>query len=351
MHVCALIIIIMVLTLPQGRLLFFHLNPNIPLLRCPLPQSQKEHERAGSGKWNTMTTDSHMSNKACLETPRNTNGMTRMPAGSNAGWPWGSIIVAKLLAKLCQGKQASAQMSSSQEPMLGPEKVCCCISNTLNSHYWPREHFSARALQTDIRTHHQRKPTTKLGKKKKKTCRVGKPPTNGKRIHGWKGENAQKIRLGENQHNSNETRSSSSCFSMWGHIQNKHKLEPKSLKKQPRLQGRYLEAQTGNCAPRYRTRLNFLKLLPGDSQAHLLLLKGALCTAVLLLLQSFSAASHPGSFLPGGLGPFLLALSSVRCPSQHCRSRPLGSNLLPLSRQEGETRCLYFTAFSSKKPF
>lgn len=138
---------------------------------------------------------------------------------------------------------------------------------------------------------------------------------------------------------------------MWGHIQNKHKLEPKSLKKQPRLQGRYLEAQTGNCAPRYRTRLNFLKLLPGDSQAHLLLLKGALCTAVLLLLQSFSAASHPGSFLPGGLGPFLLALSSVRCPSQHCRSRPLGSNLLPLSRQEGETRCLYFTAFSSKKPF
>ena len=62
----------MALTPLQGSLLLFHLNPNIPLLRWPFHSQEKnlkEQEVGNETRWQLTL----MSNKACLETPTNTN--------------------------------------------------------------------------------------------------------------------------------------------------------------------------------------------------------------------------------------------------------------------------------------
>ena len=80
------------------------------------------------------------------------------------------------------------------------------------------------------------------------------------------------------------------------------------------------------------------------------LLKGC-CSLVFISGNLFLMLSVGGFKSAKGIWQNIEKCSWIKMLKDHCRGRQLSTNLLLLSSQEWETRHLYVTLFSSKKPF
>ena len=300
----------MALILLQGSFLFLYLNPNIPLLRCPShshKKNMKEQEVGNETRWQLTL----MSNKACLETSRNTNDHD-----FNACWlqcQGDSGAVTWLLNYLQYWAREPGQCSDVQfiAACAGP-----WTSLLLDQQYLGTLIIGQAALFIKSLVYRdQNSPLAKhpnnnqrRGKKKKKTYRIGKPPPtiwkkkimigkmktwlreswhnpsafqwqSGKEftcqhrrckrqgLDPWVGKipwrrkwqptsaflsgkthgqsspvgyslwsqsrtwQSKRARM-DTEHNPHGIRSSNSCFFVWAYVQNKHKLDPRSLKDQ-----------------------------------------------------------------------------------------------------------------------
>ena len=182
----------MALILLQGSFLFLYLNPNIPLLRCPShshKKNMKEQEVGNETRWQLTL----MSNKACLETSRNTNDHD-----FNACW------------LQCQGDSGAVTWLLNYLQYWARETrpvLRCAVHSSLcwalnkpaagsaiswNSHYWPGSTFHQepciqRPELTTSKTSQQQ--NQRRGKKKKPIGLVNPPPPSGKKkswLERWK---------------------------------------------------------------------------------------------------------------------------------------------------------------------
>ena len=187
----------MALTALQGSLLFFHLNPNIPLLRCPF-QSQKKNMKEQEVENETRWQLTLMSNKACLETPRNTNDHDY-----NACWlqyQGDSGAVTWLLDYLQYWARETRPMlrcavHSSLRWALNKPAAGSAISWTLTIGQGALliKNLVYRDQNSTLAKH----PNNKIREAKKKTIGLVNPHHLGKKNHDCKGENAWKIWLKE----------------------------------------------------------------------------------------------------------------------------------------------------------
>ena len=171
----------MALTALQGSLLFFHLNPNIPLLRCPF-QSQKKNMKEQEVENETRWQLTLMSNKACLETPRNTNDHD-----FNACWlqyQGDSGAVTWLLDYLQYWARETRPMlrcavHSSLRWALNKPAAGSAISWTLTIGQGALliKNLVYRDQNSTLAKH----PNNKIREAKKKNYRIGKPPPSGKK--------------------------------------------------------------------------------------------------------------------------------------------------------------------------
>lgn len=180
-----------------------------------------------------MTIDSHMSNKAHLEPPRNTNGHDFNAAGIGRLQCQGGSGAASWFLNCfqnCAGENKPALKAACE----GLEEACCCISSILNSPCWPRKHFTVRALERNIRTTPAKHPNYKINvimKGKKKPIGLVNLPPIEKNPQLEMCKYLEHLRLRENQHHSNETRSFNSC------VITVLSMGSQNLKEQQSLQG------------------------------------------------------------------------------------------------------------------